>query len=97
VNKFPKSVYAEANLRELGGLNSIIGQLEKALAVYRELLNKHPETNYYNIAITAVLDYFRAKKDKAGALREMKELMKKHPNSKIADRVRKAIQYIEKW
>ena len=98
VEKYPHSVYAPKALDRAAGCYSYVsGEEEKALQKCRELLERYPESPYYLGAITCIEIIYENDKDKAGALKEMKELMKKHPNSKIADRVRKAIQYIEKW
>jgi len=98
VEKYPHSLYAPKALDEAAGCYMYVsGEEEKALQKFRELLEKYPESPYYLLAIACIEVIYENDKDKAGALREMKELMKKHPNSKIADRVRRGIQYIEKW
>jgi len=98
VEKYPHSVYAPKALDRAAGCYTYVdGEEEKALRKYRELLEKYPESPYYLLAIACIEVIYENDKDKAGALKEMKELMKKHPNSKIADRVERGIQYIEKW
>jgi len=98
VEKYPHSVYAPKALDRAAECYIYVdGEEEKALQKFRELLEKYPESPYYLGAIACIEVIYENDKDKAGALREMKELMKKHPNGKIADRVRRGIQYIEKW
>jgi len=98
VEKYPHSVYAPKALDRAAGCYSYVsGEEEKALQKCRELLERYPESPYYLGAITCIEIIYENDKDKAGALRGMKELLRKFPNSKIADRAKRAIQYIEKW
>jgi len=99
VEKYPHSLYAPKALdRAARCYIYVSGEEEKALQKYRELLEKYPESPYYKSALTGVYVIYWNNHDKSGLRREMNQLIKKHPNSKISEGAKKSIEgSIKHW
>ena len=100
VNKYPNSVYAPLALRSAWGTYRYSQNLEdrkKNIPVYKRLIESYPNSHYVASAFCGLVETYEKFKDKSGAIQAMKELIKKHPNTKISERAEYWLEKIEKW
>lgn len=100
VDKFPTSVYAPKALRSAWGVYIYSRNLEerkKIIPVCKKLIESYPDSYYFVLAFTEIVDTYKILKDKEGAIKTMHELVKKHPGTKIAQRASEQLEKIEKW
>jgi outer membrane protein assembly factor BamD (BamD/ComL family) len=100
VDKFPTSVYAPKALRSAWGVyiySEDLKERRKIIPVCKRLIKSYPDSYYFTLAFTEIIDTYKILKDKEGAIKTMKELIEKHPNTKISERAEYWLEKIEKW
>jgi len=100
VDKFPTSVYAPKALRSAWGVyiySKDLKERRKIIPVCKKLIESYPNSYYFVLAFTEIVDTYKILKDKAGAIKTMQELIKKHPDTKISERAEYWLEKIEKW
>jgi tetratricopeptide (TPR) repeat protein len=100
VDKFSTSVYAPKALRSAWGVYIYSKDSEerrKIIPVCKKLIENYPDSYYFILAFTEIVDTYKILKDKEGAIKTIKELIEKHPNTKISERAEYWLKQIEKW
>jgi len=99
-DKYPRSVYAPLSLASARGVYRYSINLEersKIIPVCKRLIEQYPKSLYFMSAFTSLVEVYEILKDKEGAIKTMKELIEKHPNTKISERAEYWLKQIEKW
>ena len=100
VDEFPTSVYAPKALRSAWGVYIYSRDLEerkKIIPVCKKLIESYPDSYYFVLAFTQIVDTYKILKDKEGAVKTMQELIKKHPDTRISEEAERRLKKIEKW
>jgi tetratricopeptide (TPR) repeat protein len=100
VDKYPKSVYAPLALRSAWGTYHYSRNLEdrkKNIPIYKRLIESYSNSYYFLSAFSGLVDTYAKLKDKSEAIQTMKELIEKHPNTKISEKAEYWLEKIEKW
>jgi len=100
VAKFPTSVYAPKALRSAWGVyiySKDLAERRKIIPVCRKLIESYPNSYYFILAFTEIVDTYKILKHKEGAIKTMQELIEKHPKTKISERAEYWLEKIEKW
>jgi TolA-binding protein len=100
VDKYPKSVYAPQSLYAAMMVylySQNLDERRKIFAVCKRLIEEYPNSGPFMISFTELVDTYKTLKDKQGAIKTMKELMEKHPNTKISEEAERRLEQIEKW
>ena len=100
VAKFPTSVYAPKALRSAWGVyiySKDLAERRKIIPVCRKLIESYPNSYYFILAFTEIVDTYKILKHKEGAIKTMQELIEKHPKTKISERAESWLEKIEKW
>ena len=99
-DKYPKSVYAPLSLASARGVYRYSINLEerrKIIPVCKRLIENYPNSLYFGSVFMSLVDVYEVLKDKAGAIKTMKDLIKKHPKTEISERAEYWLEKIEKW
>jgi len=99
-DRFPTSVYAPQALRSAWGVYIYSRDLEerkKIIPVCKKLIESYPDSYYFVLAFTQIVDTYKILKDKEGAVKTMQELIKKHPDTRISEEAERRLKKIEKW
>jgi hypothetical protein len=95
VDKYPNSIYAPLALQEAIGIylySENPEDLKKIIPVCLKLIE-----NYQEDVFCDLVGLYEILKDKEGAIKTMKGLIEKHPNTKISERAGYWLEKIEKW
>jgi tetratricopeptide (TPR) repeat protein len=100
VGKYPNSIYAPLALRAAIGvylLSQDSNERRKIIPLCIKLIEDYPDFYDFVGTFTDLVDTYKILKDKEGAIRTMKELIEKHPNTKISERAEYWLKQVEKW
>jgi hypothetical protein len=98
VDKYPNSVYAPIALRSAIFVYAYSPQYrEKIIPICLRLIESYPNSYYWASGFSHLIGTYEVLKDKAGAIKTIKELIEKHPNTKISERAEYWLEKIEKW
>ena len=87
VDRYPKSVYAPKSLRAaIGAYLHSREDKKKVIPVCIRLIEEYPNSYYWGSGFSHLVGTYEVLTDKAGAIKNMQELIKNHPNSKISER-----------
>jgi len=95
--KYPNSVYAPHSLRLALLFSDVIKDNKKMISMCKKLIEDYPDSHYMGVAFLYLVENYKTVEDKAGAIEYMKELIKKHPNTKVSERAEYWLEKIEKW
>jgi hypothetical protein len=74
-----------------------LAERRKTIPLCSKLIEDYPDFYDFAGTFTDLVHTYEILKDKAGAINTMKELIKKHPNTKISERAEYWLEKIEKW
>jgi tetratricopeptide (TPR) repeat protein len=100
VKKYPNSIYAPLSLKAAIGVyfySRDLAERRKTIPLCSKLIEDYPDFYDFAGTFTDLVHTYEILKDKAGAINTMKELIKKHPNTKISERAEYWLEKIEKW
>ncbi len=100
VEKYPHSVYAPKALSSASLIYLFSNNKEdkrKIIPVYKKLIENYPDSSLFALAFSGLIDAYADLKDKNSAIETMKELITKHPNTKISERAEYWLEKVEKW
>ena len=95
VDKYPNSIYAPSALQAAIGIylySENPEDLKKIIPVCLKLIE-----NYQEDVFCDLVGVYETLKDKESAIKTMRELIEKHPNTKISERAEYWLEKIEKW
>ncbi|MGB8658201.1 MAG: hypothetical protein WCE90_10530 [Candidatus Zixiibacteriota bacterium] len=96
-DKYPISVYAPISLYTALFKANVIKDKTIVISVCKKLIENYPEFYYIDDTFYNLVGNYKALEYKASAMEYMKELIKKHPNTKISDRAEYWLTQIQKW
>ena len=91
ISKYPKSAYAELAHYEIAGLYGLLGQPSETNEHLRSLILDYPNSHFVLKALSALLQQMR-KDDNTEFL---KEIIKKHPETRASDLAQQSLDNIE--
>ena len=95
---YPNSVYAPMALLAAVEVHARwYEHRRRVIPVCRWLVERYPGYYYWDNGFSHLVEAYELLRDKAGALRTMKELIEKHPNTRISERAEYWLEKIEKW
>jgi hypothetical protein len=98
VDKYPETFYAPKALRiAIGAYVHSREHRRRVIPVCVRLIEQYPNSYYWGSGFSHLIGTYEVLKDKAGAIKTMQELIKKHPDTKIAQRASEQLEKIEKW
>ena len=100
IKKYPTSVYVPGALYQAAlcyKYSDSREKKEKSIKIYKNLVENYPDFISLNRYFGSICIIYENMKDKAGAIKTMEELIKKHPNTKISGRAEYWLEKIEKW
>jgi tetratricopeptide (TPR) repeat protein len=100
IDRYPTSVYVPGALYEAALCYLYSDSKEKKLksvAIYRKLVENYPDFLSLDHYFGSIYVIYLTMKDKEGAIKTMKELIEKHPDTKISEEAEKRLKQIEKW
>jgi tetratricopeptide (TPR) repeat protein len=100
VDRYPKSIYAPKALSSAVGVYIYSPKPEenrRVIPVCIKAIEDYPDSYYFVWAFTDLVLTYENLKDREGAIKTMKELIKKHPNTKISEEAQRRLKEIEKW
>lgn len=100
IRKYPNSVYVPGALYEAAlcyKYSDSKEKKEKSIEMYKNLVENYPDFISVERYFGSICIIYENMKDKAGATKTMKELIQKHPNTKISERAEYWLENIQKW
>lgn len=100
VDRYPKSVYAPKALNAAAGVyfySRTLDQRRRIIPVCIRLIEEYPDSYYFHLSFTKLLHTYEIVKDKVGAIKTLRELIKKHPNTRVSEEAERRIRKVEKW
>jgi tetratricopeptide (TPR) repeat protein len=100
VDKYPNSIYAPQALQAAIGIYKYsvnMEEMRKVIQLCLRLIENYPDSYSFGDVSCDLIDIYKALKDKQGAIKTLKELIQKHPNSKISAEAEIRLKQIEKW
>jgi tetratricopeptide (TPR) repeat protein len=95
IQEYPKSRYVPYALFKLSGIYKIaLEDFDKALEIYRKIINDFPNSGEAISRLSSVIYYYNTKPDKPGLINYLNDLMKKHPNTEVAKEAQKELAKI---
>lgn len=100
VDQYPNSIYAPLALQSAIGIYRYSEngeEMRKVIPVCLQIIENYPDSYSFGDAFCDLVDVYEILKDREGAIKTMKELIEKHPNTKISERAEYWLKQIEKW
>ncbi len=72
-------------------------QRRRVIPVCMRLIEEYPDSYYFHLSFTELLHTYEMVKDKDGAIKTIRELIKKHPNTRISEEAEQRLRKVEKW
>jgi hypothetical protein len=100
VDRYPRSVYAPKALNGAVGVyfySQNLEQRRRVIPVCIRLIEEYPNSYYFHLAFTELLHTYEMVKDKEEATKILRDLIKKHPNTRISEEAERRLKKVEKW
>jgi tetratricopeptide (TPR) repeat protein len=99
-DKYPQSVYAPKALYAAVGVyfySRDLKQRRLVIPVCLRLIQEYPESYLFQLAFTQLLHTYEMVKDKEDAVKTLKELIRKHPDTKISEEAQRRLRQVDDW